>query len=138
MEIIFTLKEIDEAANRVLDINAANKVFIFNGEMGAGKTTFAAAFCKALGVNDIVSSPTYSLIQEYKTGSDENVYHMDFYRLNTLDEAIEAGAEEYLVSGEICLVEWPQKIQPLLPDHYISLDFQIMDNVTRKMLVQLH
>ncbi|MDQ6761633.1 MAG: tRNA (adenosine(37)-N6)-threonylcarbamoyltransferase complex ATPase subunit type 1 TsaE [Bacteroidota bacterium] len=137
MEIFYTLSEIEDAAKKVLSYCAANKIYTFNGELGAGKTTFIKAICRQLGVSESITSPTYSIIQEYRTGQDLKIYHMDFYRINSLHEAVEAGAEEIFASGDFCMIEWPNKIIQLLPEDVVEVNLTILKEQQRKMVVQL-
>ncbi|RZL15288.1 MAG: tRNA (adenosine(37)-N6)-threonylcarbamoyltransferase complex ATPase subunit type 1 TsaE [Pedobacter sp.] len=121
MEVIVkTISELPEVAQKLLDFSGTSRFFIFEGDMGAGKTTFIKALCEKLGVKDVVSSPTFSLVNEY--ASDKGpVYHFDFYRLKNIHEAYDIGYEEYFYGEGICLVEWPDKVSPLLPDSYIKV-----------------
>lgn len=137
MEIIYTLGEIQDAAKDILTHCNGYKIFTFTGELGAGKTTFIKAMCSQLGVLEHVTSPTYSLIQEYKTEDELTIYHMDFYRINSLHEAIEAGVEEIISSGAFCMIEWPDKINRLLPDKVAKLGIIFLKEQQRKMVVQL-
>jgi tRNA threonylcarbamoyladenosine biosynthesis protein TsaE len=98
-----------------------SRVFAFFGSMGAGKTTFIKAICAELGVEDIVQSPTFSIINEYKTRSGESIYHFDFYRIKKIGEVFDIGYEDYLYSGNYCFIEWPELIGPLLPDDTIRV-----------------
>lgn len=116
MEVNFSLNEIAAAAQTLLAETSHYKVFAFHGEMGAGKTTFISALCKALGSTDNIGSPTFSIINEYNTVNGKIIYHMDWYRIKDEAEAIDAGVEDALYSGNICLVEWPEKAGGLLPD----------------------
>lgn len=110
-----------EAAAALLKCFPSQKIFVFYGEMGAGKTTFIKQLCEALGTKEALSSPTYSLVNEYKVG-EQRIYHMDLYRLNDLDEAYEMGIEEYLADGQAyCFIEWPQIIETLLPDNIVKV-----------------
>ena len=97
-------------------------VVIFEGEMGAGKTTFIKAVCRELGVTDAVSSPTFSIVNEYETTSGKRLYHFDFYRIEEEQEALNIGALEYFDSGNLCFIEWPSKVPNLLPDHYLTVN----------------
>lgn len=115
------LAGLDEAAQKVLEFAQNERFFIFEGDMGAGKTTFIKALTKALGVTDVVSSPTFSIVNEYE-GKDGIIYHFDFYRLKNLQEAYDIGYEEYFYSEHICLIEWPEKVEELLPEHYIKIE----------------
>lgn len=115
------LAGLDEAAQKVLEFAQNERFFIFEGDMGAGKTTFIKSLAKALGVNDVVSSPTFSIVNEYE-GKDGIIYHFDFYRLKNLQEAYDIGYEEYFYSENICLIEWPEKVEELLPEHYVKIE----------------
>lgn len=122
--------ELGALAQQLLTFANGNKFFVFEGEMAAGKTTFIKAFCEVLGVSDIVSSPTFSIVNEYEA---ENglVYHFDFYRLKNLQEAYDIGYEEYFYSDTICLVEWPTKVEELLPEEYIKVELTITGENSR-------
>ena len=115
MDIRFSKDELAEAAQQFLRACTGYRVFALEGPMGAGKTTFVHALCDEWGVKDVVGSPTFSIINEYKTSGGDTVYHMDLYRLNSEEELIAAGVEEALYSGAFCLVEWPEKAANLLP-----------------------
>lgn len=115
------LQDLSEAAQKLLGFAGEEKIFIFEGEMGAGKTTFIKEICQALLVQDVVSSPTFSIVNEYLTEDDQTVYHFDFYRIKNLQEAYDIGYEEYFYSNSICLIEWPEKVAEILPDHYIKV-----------------
>jgi tRNA threonylcarbamoyladenosine biosynthesis protein TsaE len=137
MELIYTLEEISKAAQNLLAAVGIHKVFAFNGEMGAGKTTFIYALCKELEVMDSVSSPTFSIINQYKTKSGETIYHMDLYRLKNEEEAVNAGVEDCLFSKNICLVEWPDKAPTIFPHDTVRIDITILDSNRRKMQINL-
>ncbi|HQR00546.1 MAG TPA: tRNA (adenosine(37)-N6)-threonylcarbamoyltransferase complex ATPase subunit type 1 TsaE, partial [Ferruginibacter sp.] len=115
MEVNFTLEQIDAVAAQVLAASAAYPVLAFHGEMGAGKTTLIHTLCEKMGVKDTVSSPTFSIINQYKKGDGGTVYHMDLYRIRDEQEAINAGVEDCLYSGHTCLVEWPEKVPGIFP-----------------------
>lgn len=127
---INTLEELPKVAQALLSYANDQKFFIFEGEMAAGKTTFIKAFCEALGVTDVVSSPTFSIVNEYES-SHGNVYHFDFYRLKNLQEAYDIGYEEYFYSNNFCLVEWPSKVEELLPEAYIKVQITVTDHEQR-------
>lgn len=110
------------------------KILLFYGEMGAGKTTFIKAFCAALNVEDTVSSPTFSIVNEYRY-PDGNIYHFDFYRLKNQTEALDLGVEEYLYSGAYCLIEWPEKIPDLLPETYLKINIEVQSNQQRELTI---
>ena len=120
-----SLEETSKLIDKIIPLLATNKLIIFDGMMGSGKTTLIKYICQALGVLDLVNSPTYSLVNEYKTLNNQIIYHFDFYRINSLEEAFDMGAEEYFYSGNLCLIEWPNKIMDLLPDRIlkISIDY---------------
>lgn len=112
-------EELPEAARALLQKYPEKKIFAFYGSMGAGKTTFIQAICKVLGVEDNVSSPTFSIVNEYETKYRETIYHFDFYRLKDQQEAMDIGYEDYLYSGNYVLIEWPEKIEELLPENSV-------------------
>lgn len=117
MEIhIKDLDSLQEAAEKFVAEMGSRRVFAFYGKMGAGKTTFIKAVCEALGVRDVVNSPTFSIVNEYLDGAGQSIYHFDFYRLRKAEEALDIGFEDYLYSGNLCLMEWPEIVEPLLPD----------------------
>jgi len=136
IEIFFGLNEIDGAAKEFLKIVKDNKVFAFSGELGAGKTTFISAVCKELKVPETVTSPTYSIIQEYKTVGDKIIYHIDLYRIKSGQEAMEAGIEDCLNSNEICLVEWPEKAMEIFPADTVFINLEIVSESKRKLVMQ--
>jgi len=115
-----SITELNGAAKALFNFSGDAKIFVFEGEMGAGKTTFIKTVCEELGVTDVVSSPTFSIVNEYET-SDATVYHFDFYRIKNLQEAYDLGYEEYFYSGDYCLIEWPERIAELLPDSYVKV-----------------
>lgn len=105
----------------------------FYGEMGAGKTTIIKAICEQLGVMDKISSPSFSLVNEYVTSKGEKIFHFDFYRLNKTSEAFDLGYEEYFYSGQLCLIEWPEKIEQLLPIPHTRINIIVKENEIREM-----
>ncbi len=110
------------------------RVFAFYGKMGAGKTTFIQAICRYLGSKDNITSPTFALINEYNTPAGA-VYHFDFYRINDMSEAFDLGYEDYFYSGNYCFIEWPEKIEPLLPDKVVAVHIQVDENENRLITV---
>lgn len=124
------LEELDELARQLLELAGERRVFTFEGPVGAGKTTFIQAICRQLGVTEAVSSPTFALVNEYAGP----VYHLDLYRLEHIEEALDIGIEEYLYSGHYCFIEWPLWIKPLLPQHYVQIEIIPMADGSRKML----
>lgn len=127
------LQELPGAAQQLLNFAGEEKIFVFEGSMGAGKTTFIKEVCLALGVSDLVSSPTFSIVNEYLTGDNLTVYHFDFYRIKDLQEAYDIGYEEYFYSGNICLIEWPEKIEPLLPEDYVKVHIETLSEQARRI-----
>lgn len=112
-------------------------VWLFHGQMGAGKTTLIKAVCLQLGVDDVMSSPTFSIVNEYHTGTNGKVYHFDFYRLRQESEAFDIGAEEYFYSGFPCLIEWPEKIPSLIPDQVGEVNITIENETLRTIAIQI-
>ena len=115
------LDDLPEAARRFVDAMGDRRVFAFYGKMGAGKTTFIKAVCEAMGVQDIINSPTFAIVNEYQDGKGQPVYHFDFYRLKRASEAYDIGFEDYVDSGHVCFMEWPEIIEPLLPDDTVRV-----------------
>ncbi|TAF43380.1 MAG: tRNA (adenosine(37)-N6)-threonylcarbamoyltransferase complex ATPase subunit type 1 TsaE [Sphingobacteriales bacterium] len=125
--------QLPKAAHWLLQHN--QKVFMFYGQMGAGKTTLITHICKQLGVQGHISSPTFAIVNQY-LGSKNIIYHFDFYRIKNQQEALDLGYEEYLYSDAYCLVEWPNKIPDLLPQNYLKVEVEILDNYQRKLTVK--
>ncbi len=121
MKWSYTLSEVSETARKLIE-SVPEKILLFNGEMGVGKTTLIKEVCRELGVVDTVSSPTFSLVNEYMTNENETVYHFDFYRIEDEEEALNMGAEEYLYSDEWCLIEWGEKVTGLLPPEAVEIN----------------
>jgi len=133
MEIIFSIDEIQEVANKII-VENPNKVILFHGKMGVGKTTLIKALAKELGVKDATSSPTFSLVNEYQIDRNQYVYHFDVYRLKNETEAMDMGIEEYLYSGNWCFIEWAEKIPNLLPEKYSEVTILLLPEEKRKVL----
>jgi tRNA threonylcarbamoyladenosine biosynthesis protein TsaE len=129
--------ELTEAAEILTSYFKEDRVVAFYGAMGAGKTTFIRAICKELGTTDTVSSPTYGLVNEYALRNGKKIYHFDFYRISSLEEAIAMGVDDYLNSGEWCLVEWPERIEALLPARYVKVTIEEEQEV-RTIRMQNH
>jgi tRNA threonylcarbamoyladenosine biosynthesis protein TsaE len=117
-------------ASSIINYSENQKIFLFYGDMGAGKTTFIKSLCEQLGTHETVTSPTFSIVNEYR-GEGTKIYHFDFYRLKNQSEALDMGYEEYFYSGDYCFIEWPEKIADLLPPHYIRINIQVLDNNER-------
>ena len=128
MEIIITdIEHIGDAARQFVDIIGDHRVFAFYGSMGAGKTTFIKAICEQLGVEDVITSPTFAIVNEYtlntqhSTLNTQQIFHFDFYRIKRLEEVYDMGYEDYFYSGSICFIEWPELIEELLPDDAVRV-----------------
>lgn len=114
-----------EVSDYLISLRNTADVVAFYGSMGAGKTTLIKDLCHRIGVTDEVNSPTFAIVNEYITDEGEPVYHFDFYRIKKLEEAYDIGYENYFYSGHLCLIEWPELIEPLLPEHYIRVDIAL-------------
>jgi tRNA threonylcarbamoyladenosine biosynthesis protein TsaE len=134
MEIVFDLDEIEKTAKYFLQLNKMSKLFAFSGDLGAGKTTFISALCKQMGIAEAVTSPTYSIIQEYATLRSEVIYHIDLYRIKSDQEAMDAGIEDCLNSSEICMVEWPERAPEIFPSETIFTRIEIISAHKRKLM----
>jgi tRNA threonylcarbamoyladenosine biosynthesis protein TsaE len=134
-EARYSLDEIIKWSKKLLLEYSEYKIWLFEGEMGAGKTTFIKEICKNLGVTQNVSSPTFSIVNEYLTLENQTIYHFDFYRLKHETEALDIGADEYFNSGNLCLIEWSSKIPSLIPYEHISIHLSIIDSNKRKLFV---
>lgn len=137
MKIVFDLENIEDAANQFLQITKGYKIFAFSGDLGAGKTTFITSFCKQLGVEESITSPTYSIIQEYAAAHDTIVYHIDLYRIKNKEEAMEAGIEDCLNSNAICMAEWPERALAIFPEDTVFTVMEILSANQRKLVVTL-
>lgn len=132
MDFTYKLKNLKQAANKVFEYSNGKKVWAIHGEMGAGKTTFIHALCENLGVISAIGSPTYSIINEYESGAG-TIYHMDWYRLKDEEEALQAGVEDGIFSGNLCLIEWPENAISLLPDNCFHVNIIVMDEEMRRI-----
>ncbi len=128
-----TLEKLPEVANQIIAFAANHKLWLFYGEMGAGKTTLIKQICKELGIQEETSSPTFSLVNEYKTLTGDTIYHFDFYRIKSMEEAYDIGYEDYLFSGNICLIEWPEKMENLLEQEH-ALQIKIFKTEDTRMI----
>ena len=132
MEIkIDNLENIHLAAKEFVANMGTSKVFAFYGKMGAGKTTFIKAVCEFLGVEDVITSPTFAIVNEYRTNNGEPIYHFDFYRIKKLEEVYDMGYEDYFYSGAPCFIEWPELIEELLPEDAIKVTIAEQENGSR-------
>jgi tRNA threonylcarbamoyladenosine biosynthesis protein TsaE len=127
------LKSLHSVAEKLIEQFPGHRIFAFYGKMGAGKTTFIQSVCQVLGTNDNVTSPTFALINEYKTIEQKSIFHFDFYRIKELEEAFDLGYEDYLYSGDYCLIEWPEIIEPLLPANIVKVKIEVMDDGSRNI-----
>jgi tRNA threonylcarbamoyladenosine biosynthesis protein TsaE len=136
MEMMIKIDSIDriqEAAKEFVAQMGDNKVFAFYGKMGAGKTTFIKAICEELGVEDVVNSPTFAIVNEYTDGEGEPIFHFDFYRIKKESEAYDIGFEEYVYSGHLCFMEWPELIEDLLPEDTVRVSIEEMEDGSREV-----
>ena len=135
---IKSLDNIAEAAKEFIAQMGDETVYAFNGEMGAGKTTFINALCKALGVeDDTTNSPSFSIINEYRSDTTaELIYHFDLYRLESLEEAFDIGVEDYFDSGALCFLEWPERIEDILPHDTVKVNIVVNDDDTRTITIE--
>lgn len=122
---IESLSELPKVAEAVLEELRGRSVVLFRGPMGAGKTTLISRIAAALGAEDTVTSPTFALVNQYEGEGGRRIYHFDFYRINSVEEALDLGYEEYFYSGDLCLVEWPEKIEPLLPEDAMTVTITV-------------
>lgn len=138
MEIkIQSLDHIHEAAREFIAAMGDNTVFALYGKMGAGKTTFVKALCQELGVEDVVTSPTFAVINEYRSDiAGELIYHFDFYRIKKLEEVYDMGYEDYFYSGALCFIEWPELVEELLPGNTIKVTIEELEDGSRKLTME--
>lgn len=137
---IGSLEEIEQVAEEFIKFiseskNIQSNIFAFYGKMGAGKTTFIKAICKVLGVSDTVNSPTFTIINEYRSNRGFPIYHFDFYRINKLQEAYDIGTEDYFAGDGLCLIEWPEKIAEILPQDCISVSITTNEDLSRSVQI---
>lgn len=133
--LLNNLSDIDIVAQKFVENIGDRKVFAFYGEMGAGKTTFIKALCKFLGVTETITSPTFAIVNEYSTENDDPIFHFDFYRIKNIDEAYDFGYEDYFYSGHLCFIEWPELVEPLLPEGVVKVQIVVEDNEQRSILI---
>ena len=135
MEVVFSLEEIDNVAQIILAQNP-NKVLLFNGNMGVGKTTLIKSLSQKLGVMGNTSSPTFSLVNEYQIIDNQYIYHFDVYRLKNEMEAMDMGIEDYLYSGNWCFIEWPEKIPNCIPDQHSTITIELLPDGKRRLTLE--
>lgn len=139
---LLTKDALPVSLTEILSIYPDKRVYALRGQMGAGKTTFVKALCEAIGVEDVVNSPTFAIVNVYEIGNKDivseqtrEIYHFDCYRLKSVQEALDFGAEEYLYSGNYCFIEWPDMIEPLLPEETVEIVFTVSDNGKRLLTI---
>jgi tRNA threonylcarbamoyladenosine biosynthesis protein TsaE len=132
----FDLSKIQSAARWLIDQAGREKIWVFQGQMGAGKTTLIKALANEFGVEDEVSSPTFGIVNEYSSSSDQKIYHFDFYRLDDPEEALDIGIEEYFYSGSYCWIEWAEKVAQFVPDDFLLIKIEILSENTRSITIQ--
>lgn len=136
MEILLkNVEGIDKAAHEFIDAMGDRTIFAFYGKMGAGKTTFIKAVCEALGVKDVINSPTFAIVNEYMSGNDEPIYHFDFYRIKRQEEVLDIGYEDYIDSGCVCFMEWPELIEDLLPEDAVKVSIDELPDGSRRIIL---
>jgi tRNA threonylcarbamoyladenosine biosynthesis protein TsaE len=133
---IDSLESIDAAAGEFAAALGENRIVAFYGSMGAGKTTFISALCRYFGVEDDVCSPTFTIVNEYRAADGDSIFHFDFYRIESLKEAVDIGFEEYLYSGSLCLIEWPEKVEPLLPEQTLNVRITAVSDDSRMIEIE--
>jgi tRNA threonylcarbamoyladenosine biosynthesis protein TsaE len=129
-------RHLSAASRRLLEFAQGKKILAFYGSMGAGKTTIIKAVCKVLGAVDIVSSPTFTLVNEYKTSQGDSLFHIDFYRIKKKEEVFDFGIEEYLSSGSYCFMEWPELVEDILPPETVRIKISVGENQER--ILEIH
>jgi tRNA threonylcarbamoyladenosine biosynthesis protein TsaE len=134
MELTFSLNEIENSAKQFIAYLKDKKVVAFSGNLGAGKTTFIKELCNQLGVKDNVTSPTFSIINQYTTVNNSTIFHIDLYRVKDEEEAINAGVEESIYSGDVCFIEWPEKLISLLPEDTVKVFMEAVNESKRKLV----
>lgn len=133
---IDSLDGLTEVAEAIIESLDGRNVVAFCGTMGAGKTTLISAIMEYLGSSDNVTSPTFALVNQYSTANGDTVYHFDFYRINRIEEVFDMGYEEYFYSGDLCLVEWPEKVEPLLPEELVEVHIAVDSPTERTFTIE--
>ena len=131
----YTLKHLTQIARQIIDAST-NKTLLFYGSMGVGKTTLIKEIVKQLGVDDVVSSPTFSLVNEYQSPKGETIYHFDFYRIQSEEEALDIGIEDYFYNNNWCFIEWPEKVKNLLPLNAVEIHLSLNKDESRNILIK--
>ena len=136
---IDNIENIGEAAKTFIQAIGENKIFAFYGKMGSGKTTFIKAICEQLGVEDVITSPTFAIVNEYNYNENSisnTIYHFDFYRIRRIEEVYDMGFEDYFYSGALCFIEWPELIEDLLPIDAVKVKINAVDDNTREVTIE--
>ena len=133
---INNLDNIREAAREFISRMGDTTVFAFRGKMGVGKTTFIKAICEELGVEDVINSPTFAIVNEYRSATGELIYHFDFYRIKKLEEVYDMGYEDYFYSGALCFIEWPELVEELLPGNTVKVTIEELEDGSRKLTME--
>lgn len=136
-EKITSVEGLKNVATNLIRQFPDHRIFALYGKMGAGKTTFIQAICNSLGSGDNVTSPTFAIINEYKTTDFSSIYHFDFYRIENLEEAYDLGYEDYIYSGSYCFIEWPEMIEPLLPENIVEVKIEVQEDESRLILAKV-
>ncbi len=134
---INTIEELPKVAEAFLKHFPNERLFAFYGKMGAGKTTLIKALCRALGSIDPITSPTFALVNEYSTADNERIFHFDFYRIKSMEEALDIGFDDYIDSGKYCMMEWPENVEDLLPEEMVKVEIEVLDNSARKITANI-
>lgn len=130
------LEQLDNAADEIIQFCQNDKIWVFKGQMGAGKTTLIKSISKKYGIDDLVSSPTFAIVNEYRNNNGEVFYHFDFYRIEKAEEVLEIGVEEYFYSGYICWIEWAEKIPEYIPLDFVLINIEIEEGGTRRIMLE--
>lgn len=133
---INSLSEINSVAREFLKLVGNKRVFAMYGAMGVGKTTFVKAICEEMGVEDTINSPTFAIVNEYHTSKGDIIYHFDFYRIDDVKEAYDFGYEDYFYSSGLCFIEWPEKIESILPNDVVEVHFSEQEDGSRSILIR--
>lgn len=128
--------QLHQTAQQIVNFAGDDKVWLFYGDLGAGKTTLIKAICNVFEVQDLVNSPTFALVNEYRNAEDQIFYHFDFYRIQNLEEALDIGAEDYFYSGHYCFVEWPSHIDALIPEDHLSIQIEVTNDGSRSIYLK--
>jgi len=131
----YSLKQLPQIAQQIIEVSS-KKTLLFYGSMGVGKTTLIKEIAKQLGVDDVVSSPTFSLVNEYQSGNGDIIYHFDFYRINSEEEALDIGIEDYFYNNDWCFIEWPEKVKNLLPLNAVEIHLSLNNDETRNIMIK--